>query len=47
VYSFVDQFERWISPLAGRLATKPSADDEVLLRGDHTPVAPTPTTPAE
>ncbi|MEQ1780106.1 MAG: efflux RND transporter permease subunit [Hyphomonadaceae bacterium] len=47
VYSFVDQFERWISPLAGRLATKPSADDEVLLRGDHTPVAPTPHTPAE
>ncbi len=47
VYSFVDQFERWISPLAGRLATKPSREDEALLRGDHTPVAPTPTTPAE
>ena len=47
VYSFVDQFERWISPLAGRLATKPSLDDEALLRGDHTPVAPTPIKPAE
>ncbi len=47
VYSFVDQFERWISPLAGRLATKPTAEDEALLRGDHSPVAPTPTKPAE
>lgn len=47
VYSFVDQFERWISPLAGRLATKPTAEDEALLRGDHAPVAPTPQTPAE
>ncbi len=44
VYSFVDQFERWISPLAGRLATKPSPEDEILLKGDH---APTPHTPAE
>ena len=47
VYSFVDQFERWISPLAGRLATKPTAADEILLKGDHAPAAPTPTTPAE
>lgn len=47
VYSLVDQFERWISPLAGRLATKPSLEDEALLRGDHTPVAPAPQTPAE
>ncbi len=44
VYSFVDQFERWISPLAGRLATKPSPEDEILLKGDH---VPTPHTPAE
>jgi HAE1 family hydrophobic/amphiphilic exporter-1 len=34
VYSFVDQFERWISPWAGRLATKPTAEDEKLLMPD-------------
>lgn len=33
VYSFVDQFERWLAPWAGRLATKPTADDEALLHG--------------
>lgn len=44
VYSFVDQFERWIAPLAGRLMTKPTAEDEVLLKGDN---ASTPHTPAE
>jgi len=47
VYSFVDQFERWISPLAGRLATKPTADDEVLLKGDHASIPPAPIKPAE
>ena len=31
VYSFVDQFERFISPWAGRLATKPTAEDDLLL----------------
>ncbi|HPI49760.1 MAG TPA: efflux RND transporter permease subunit, partial [Hyphomonadaceae bacterium] len=36
VYSFVDQFERFISPWAGRLATKPTAEDELLLnKGKH------------
>jgi hypothetical protein len=41
VYSFVDQFERWIAPWAGRLATKPTAEDEVLLHGKkHAEVPP-------
>jgi HAE1 family hydrophobic/amphiphilic exporter-1 len=40
VYSFVDQFERFISPWAGRLATKPTAADEVLLKGKHADVPP-------
>ena len=53
VYSFVDQFERWLSPLAGRLATKPTAEDEILMKGrGHPPalepeISPTPRTPAE
>jgi len=40
VYSFIDQFERFISPWAGRLATKPTAADEVLLKGKHADVPP-------
>ena len=41
VYSFVDQFERFISPWAGRLATKPTAEDELLLnKGKHADVPP-------
>jgi hypothetical protein len=32
VYSVVDGFERWISPWAGKLATKPTEEDEKLLR---------------
>ena len=41
VYSFVDQFERFISPWAGRLATKPTAEDELLLnKGKHVDVPP-------
>jgi hypothetical protein len=36
VYSFVDGFERWISPWAGKLATRPTADDQKLLKpGKH------------
>lgn len=45
VYSFVDQFERWLSPKAGRLATRPTAEDEALLKGKGIPGAPH--TPAE
>jgi len=41
VYSFVDQLERFISPWAGRLATKPTAEDELLLnKGKHADVPP-------
>jgi HAE1 family hydrophobic/amphiphilic exporter-1 len=47
VYSFVDQFERWLSPKAGRLATKPTSEDELLLKGKGIPHAKTPGTPAE
>jgi HAE1 family hydrophobic/amphiphilic exporter-1 len=32
VYSFVDQFERWLSPKAARLATELSPEDRKLLR---------------
>ena len=33
IYSFVDGFERWLKPLAGKLATPRTADDEKLLKG--------------
>jgi hydrophobic/amphiphilic exporter-1 (mainly G- bacteria), HAE1 family len=42
VYSFVDQFERWISPWAGRLATQPTAEDEKLLKPKSVQHAPEP-----
>jgi HAE1 family hydrophobic/amphiphilic exporter-1 len=32
VYSFVDQFERWLSPKASRLATELTPEDRKLLR---------------
>jgi len=32
-YSIVDQFERFINPLAARFATKPTAEDRVLMKG--------------
>jgi HAE1 family hydrophobic/amphiphilic exporter-1 len=36
VYSFVDQFERFVNPLAAKLATKPTDDDRKLMRsGGH------------
>jgi HAE1 family hydrophobic/amphiphilic exporter-1 len=33
IYAFVDGFERWLNPLAGKLATARSPDDEKLLKG--------------
>lgn len=33
IYSFVDGFERWLNPLAGKLATARTPDDEKLLKG--------------
>ena len=33
IYSFVDGFERWLKPLAGKLATPRTADDDKLLKG--------------
>ncbi|MEP7210161.1 MAG: efflux RND transporter permease subunit [Alphaproteobacteria bacterium] len=33
IYSFVDGFERWLNPLAGKLATPRSPDDDKLLKG--------------
>ena len=45
VYSFVDQFERWVSPWAARLATKPTVEDEKLLKPKKHPE--TPQQPAE
>jgi HAE1 family hydrophobic/amphiphilic exporter-1 len=47
LYSLVSSVERFVNPFAARLATKPSVEDEALLRGDHTPVVPTPIRPAE
>lgn len=32
-YSIIDQFERFLNPLAARLATKPTADDRALMKG--------------
>ncbi len=36
-YSIVDQFERFVNPLAARFATKPTAEDRLLMKG-HAPV---------
>ena len=33
IYSFVDGFERWLNPLAGKLATTRTPDDDKLLKG--------------
>jgi HAE1 family hydrophobic/amphiphilic exporter-1 len=33
IYSFVDGFERWLNPLAGKLATPRSPEDDKLLKG--------------
>ena len=33
IYSFVDGFERWLNPLAGKLATARTPDDDKLLKG--------------
>jgi HAE1 family hydrophobic/amphiphilic exporter-1 len=48
VYSFVDQFERWLNPWAAKLTTQPTAEDEVLLNGSkRVPQPGAPGTPAE
>ncbi|MDP3736582.1 MAG: efflux RND transporter permease subunit [Hyphomonadaceae bacterium] len=40
IYSFIAGFERWISPWAGRLATKPTTEDEKLLHPNkHEPAS--------
>lgn len=36
-YSIVDQFERFLNPLAARLATKPTAEDRELMKGKGHP----------
>jgi HAE1 family hydrophobic/amphiphilic exporter-1 len=46
VYSFVDGFERRVSPWLAKLATKPTADDEKLLKPKKGH-PPTPHQPAE
>jgi HAE1 family hydrophobic/amphiphilic exporter-1 len=33
IYAFVDGFERWLNPLAGKLATPRSPEDDKLLKG--------------
>jgi HAE1 family hydrophobic/amphiphilic exporter-1 len=54
VFSFVDQFERWLNPLAAKLATQPTAADNALMKrhddGHHDdghPHEPSPPKPAE
>lgn len=48
LYSLVSSVERRIGPLAGRLTTKPTDEDRLLLKGDHhAPTESTPRTPAE
>ena len=37
VYSIVDVFERWLNPMAARLATRRSPEDEKLLKPDKPP----------
>lgn len=36
-YSIVDQFERFLNPLAAKLATKPTAEDRELMKGKGHP----------
>jgi len=47
VYSFIDQFERFLNPWAAKLATKPTEEDRLLLKGKHAHDVQTPHTPAE
>ncbi|MEZ6031305.1 MAG: efflux RND transporter permease subunit [Hyphomonadaceae bacterium] len=46
-YSIIDQFERFLNPLAARLTTKPTAEDKALIKGGHSGDSGAPHTPAE
>ncbi len=46
-YSIIDQFERFLNPLAARLTTKPTAEDKALIKGGHSGESGAPHTPAE
>lgn len=46
-YSIIDQFERFLNPLAARLTTKPTAEDKALIKGGHSGESGAPHSPAE